>query len=209
MSQKANITLYLGGIRSGKSYHAEYRAKAHGRGPVIYVATADKDQNDPSMQARIDRHTERRPEHWQTLECPMELGKHLAKALEDCGLDNNKSVEDAQHSKLLPPDCPTILIDCVTLWVSNILLSQPDPLDILAIEKIVAQEVDDLLQLTKSTRCRWIIVSSETGLGGIAQSPIERVFNDALGLANRRLARAAKRAFLIVAGRFLRLEELE
>ena len=102
---------------------------------------------------------------------------------------------------------PTILIDCVTLWVSNILFALPDPEDLTAFETAVRTEVNALLALMERSNCRWILVSGETGLGGIEPTRLGRNYCDGLGLANQLIAAQAREAFLIVAGRLLKLEE--
>jgi len=104
---------------------------------------------------------------------------------------------------------PTILLDCVTLWMSNILFALDDPQDAAAFETSLTEEVDELLHVMRAFPCRWVLVSGETGLGGIRAERLARVFDDGLGLANQMLAAQARDAFLVVAGRCLRLEKLE
>ena len=77
MMEKTELTLYLGGTRSGKSARAEAQALRTG-GPVLYVATAEVRPDDPSMHERIRRHRDRRPPHWSTLECPLHLAKRIS-----------------------------------------------------------------------------------------------------------------------------------
>ena len=102
---------------------------------------------------------------------------------------------------------PTILIDCVTLWVSNILFALPEPEDLTAFETAVRTEVNALLALMERSNCRWILVSGETGLGGIASDRISRNYCDGLGLANQLIAASARKVFLVVAGCSLVLAE--
>jgi len=191
MSLCPDITLYIGGTRSGKSAHAEQCVLKHAKGPVLYVATAESRANDPAMQARIEQHRQGRPAHWDTLECPLHLAQHIAPYLK-------------QHKA---EQRPTILLDCVTMWVSNILFSLPKPEDTQKLEDAIRKEIAPLLALAQNNTCRWVIVSGETGLGGIAPSPLERAYHDALGLANQVIAAAAQDVFLVVAGRILRLEQ--
>ena len=101
----------------------------------------------------------------------------------------------------------TILIDCVTLWVSNILFALPEPEDLTAFETAVRTEVNALLALMERSNCRWILVSGETGLGGIASDRISRNYCDGLGLANQLIAASARKVFLVVAGCSLVLAE--
>ena len=98
-------------------------------------------------------------------------------------------------------------IDCVTLWVSNILFALPEPEDLTAFETAVRTEVNALLALMERSNCRWILVSGETGLGGIASDRISRNYCDGLGLANQLIAASARKVFLVVAGCSLVLAE--
>lgn len=188
---KPDLTLYLGGTRSGKSERAEARAARLAEGPVIYAATAEA--RDAAMRERIRRHRARRPADWRTLERPLRLAEGLAEALAalPCG-----------------PKA-TVLVDCVTLWASNILFSLPDPENAPAFERAVRAEMEAFIALARASGCRFIAVSGEIGLGGVAPSPLGRVYADGLGLANRLLAEAARQAFLVVAGKIIRLEDEE
>lgn len=198
---KPDLTLYLGGTRSGKSARAEARVFERADGPVLYVATAETRPGDPSMEERIRRHRARRPENWRTLECPLRLGERIAAALAGYGVE-----EDFPGRNSNPAWAPTILLDCVTLWVSNILFSLPDPEDLIAFEDAVRHEVEALISVIRSSGCRWVVVSGETGLGGIEPTRLGRNYCDGLGLANQLIAAHAREAFLVVAGRLLRLE---
>ena len=94
----------------------------------------------------------------------------------------------------------------MTLWVSNILFSLPDPEDLRAFEAAVRAEVEALLDLIGRSGRRWVLVSGETGLGGIEPTRLGRNYHDGLGLANQLIAARAREVFLVVAGRLLRLE---
>ena len=177
-----------------KSALAEALVTAKARGPVWYLATARPLGDDPAMVERIRRHRSRRPAHWHTLECPRHPGRELAPLLAAQAAD---------------APVPTILLDCVTLWMSNILFALDDPQDAAAFETSLTEEVDELLHTMRAFPCRWVLVSGETGLGGIRAERLARVFDDGLGLANQMLAAQARDAFLVVAGRCLRLEKLE
>lgn len=102
---------------------------------------------------------------------------------------------------------PTVLLDCITLWVSNILFSLPDPEELRAFEGAVRRETEALLDVIRSSGCQWVVVSGETGLGGIEPTRLGRNYCDGLGLANQLIAAQAREAFLVVAGRLLKLEE--
>ena len=168
MMEKTELTLYLGGTRSGKSAQAEAQALRTG-GPVLYVATAEARPDDPSMHERIRRHRDRRPPHWSTLECPLHLAKRISLMFPAFFLEAAASVSPEQPPESgvgsSPKDAgeaaqerPTILIDCVTLWVSNILFALPDPEDLTAFETAVRTEVNALLALMERSNCRWILV---------------------------------------------------
>lgn len=258
---KPDLTLYLGGTRSGKSARAEARVFERAGGPVLYVATAEARPDDPSMTERIRRHRARRPGNWRTLECPLRLGERIAAALAEYGVGGgfwgqNPRGSSTQTDPMRPephngdgnaasielfPDGtpsgkkngkggaalladsplawapttiadeaaapPTVLLDCVTLWVSNILFSLPDPEDLIAFEAAVRHEAEALISVIRSSGCPWVVVSGETGLGGIEPTRLGRNYCDGLGLANQLLAAHAREAFLVVAGRLLRLEE--
>ena len=147
------------------------------------------------MALRIQKHRERRPEAWQTLECPLHLASEIAAALQVLTVQSSESSEP-----------PTILIDCVTVWVSNILRSILDSESMTSFERAIDAELTPLLALMQTSPCRWILVSGETGLGGIGASVLKRNFDDGLGMVNQRFAAVARDAFLVVAGRTLRLE---
>ena len=146
------------------------------------------------MSERIRRHRARRPDTWQTLECPLHVAESLSEALSGLPCAAGK---------------PTVLLDCVTLWVSNILFSLPDPEDLLAFEREVRTQIEALIRLARTSHCRFVLVSGETGLGGINPTPLGRIYADGLGLANRLLADASEEVFLVIAGRVLRLEREE
>lgn len=188
-----DLTLYLGGTRSGKSVHAE-REALRARGPVLYVATAQRRLEDPAMMERIRAHQKRRPEHWHTLECPLGLAEHIATFLRSPQMPSS-------------PHQPTVLIDCVTMWVTNILCSLPDPEDAVLLEKTCRKELQDLLELMDTISCHWIAVSGETGLGGIQATAMARSFCDGLGLVNQMLAARAREAWFCIAGKKLLLSD--
>ena len=190
MTDGTDITLYLGGTRSGKSVAAERHAAMDRTRRIVYVATAVARPDDASMTDRIAKHRARRPESWSVLEIPTALGSAL-----DAYLTAQREGVPA-----------TVLVDCVTMWVTNLMFGLDDPLDADRVNALVEAEVDGLCSvMARHADTRWILVSGETGLGGIAGDACTRVFTDALGLANQRLAAAAGEVFLVVAGRRLRL----
>lgn len=176
-----NLTLVLGGTRSGKSACAESLAAA--RGPnVLYIATAEVWPGNGSMEERIRRHRARRPASWETLECPRGIGHALA----------------AQPRLLAGRDA--VLLDCMTLLLTNLMATQPDPGDVTTLERAATSELGALLNAIAGSTIPWYIVSAEAGLGIVAPDAATRAFCDALGLANQQLAAAAGRVVLTVAG---------
>lgn len=168
----AHIRFILGGARSGKSTMAE--ALAAGRQRVLFVATAEG--LDEEMERRIQFHREGRPESWDTLEEP----RHL---------------EEALRPRLQQYE--VFLLDCITMWVSNLLIEQPDP---RAGEGRVLDAARSLLDMIESSEAIWILVSNEVGLGLVPASPLGRVFRDTLGRVNQTIAGRADRVTLMVAG---------
>ncbi|MBE7469621.1 MAG: bifunctional adenosylcobinamide kinase/adenosylcobinamide-phosphate guanylyltransferase [Anaerolineae bacterium] len=169
------LTLILGGARSGKSDYAEKLAAQMGR-RVLYIATAEI--GDDEMAQRIVAHRLARPADWQTLEAPRRVGAALAE------------IE-------IPPEA--LLLDCLTLLVSNILLAlenEPQP----TIETAVQAELDAILTAQVRLDAPLIVVSNEVGLGLVPPYPLGRVYRDVLGRANQYLAARAQRVIFMVAG---------
>lgn len=167
--------MILGGARSGKSDYGERLAHSLAD-DVLFVATAQAD--DEEMAARIARHRQRRPAHWRTVEAPYDLAKAI-------GSDPAR----------------VALVDCLTLLVSNLLVQMDGELDEEAAETAVAAEVDAILEAVQIADDRHvIIVSNEVGSGIVPDNRLARVYRDILGRANQRLAAAAQRVVLMVAG---------
>ncbi len=188
-----DLTLYIGGTRSGKSAKAEADA-LRDQGCVLYVATARQCPGDAAMTERIRVHRARRPSSWYTLECPLDLAANIAWTLDKL---------DAAH----PEPGRVILLDCVTMWVSNMLFDMPDPENPGLFSDICRRETEALLQLMEQRPGRWIAVSGETGLGGIHATALSRNFCDGLGLVNQLLARRARAVWFCVAGKKLLLQD--
>ena len=174
-----NMTLILGGARSGKSTYAEQLAAAEG-GPVLYVATAEA--WDEEMRVRIAAHQAQRPAHWHTLEAPRHTGAAVAATL------------------AAPPGPAVVLVDCLTLLANNVLMALPETVGEAAATGALMAEVDALLAAYAGGSASWIIVSNEVGLGIVPAYPLGRVYRDALGRANQRLAAASDQVILMVAG---------
>ncbi len=172
------LTLVLGGIRAGKSSHAQELAQAGSR--VLYVATAEA--GDEEMAARIQSHREERPADWVTLEEPL----NVVGALES-----------------LVADYDTVLIDCLTLWVSNLLLQNPADGETPA---RIQSEARRLIELYERSDASWIVVSNEVGLGVIPPTKLGRDYADALGRVNQQFAAAADDVIVMFAGLPLELK---
>jgi adenosylcobinamide kinase/adenosylcobinamide-phosphate guanylyltransferase len=163
--------LVLGGARSGKSRHAEDVVSASGL-KRIYIATAET--RDGEMVERVRLHQVRRGEGWRTVEEPL--------ALVDC-LMREASPAHA------------ILVDCLTLWISNLMFAEAD------VEAAVA-ELAAALPSLQGTVC---LVSNEVGLGIVPDNALARRFRDFAGLANQRLAAVCDEVVFVAAGLPLRL----
>ncbi len=166
------IELVLGGARSGKSRYAEQQAIASGL-QVVYIATAEA--GDEEMQARIAHHRQHRPEHWLTVEQPV----YLAQAIQE-----NAS----------PQHC--ILVDCLTLWLCNVLFDKQGELQS---ERYQCQS-GALLATLSECQQRVILVSNEIGLGVVAADAMTRRFVDEAGFLHQKIAQISHRVVLVTAG---------
>jgi adenosylcobinamide kinase/adenosylcobinamide-phosphate guanylyltransferase len=162
----SRLTFVIGGARSGKSRHAE-ELIARADPPWVYVATAQA--LDDEMRERIDHHRRRRDARWQTIEAPLELPQAIV-ALGDGG--------------------PPVLIDCLTLWLSNVLLADAD----------LTTSCDNLIATLAAAPGPVVVVSNEVGLGIVPDTPLGRRFRDAQGRLNQRVAAIADRVVLLAAG---------
>ena len=172
------LTLVLGGVRAGKSSYAQRLASNSKR--VLFVATAEA--GDQEMEVRIRAHRESRSEDWDTLEEPIDLVNALAPLLHRYD---------------------TVLLDCMTLWVSNLLLwnqgPKPGLVDILS-------ETKRLLGLYEESDATWIVVSNEVGLGVVPATELGRTYADELGRVNQIVAAAADEVYFMAAGLPLRVK---
>jgi adenosylcobinamide kinase/adenosylcobinamide-phosphate guanylyltransferase len=172
----SKITLILGGARSGKSFHAQELAEGSGKS-VTFLATAQA--LDDEMTARIQRHRAERPAHWKTLEIPRGLASHLEQIWSE-----------------------VVILDCVTLLVTNLLMQsvKEDLVDEAPFMQAIQEEVDGLLAVLRTKEQHWLIISNEVGLGLVPPYQMGRVFRDGLGWANQKLAREADQVIFMVAG---------
>ncbi len=168
------ITFLVGGARSGKSSLAVELGRRH-RGPVVFVATCAPLDDD--LAARIARHRQERPD-WPTIEEPVELASAVAKADRDA----------------------LVLVDCLTLWVSNLMLRGDDEPEVTG---AAGEFVGALLDRTGPA----VVVSNEVGSGVHPEGELGRRYRDLLGRVNQIVAAAADSTLLVVAGRVLRLED--
>ncbi len=176
------LILILGGARSGKSSFAEQLAANSGRS-VAFIATATA--SDDEMRERIARHRASRPPEWYTLEEPLDLAGAVRAA---------SNLADV------------LLLDCITLWLANWFAQQHGtseeeefaPLS----DEGALKEVEALLNTLNmlAPNKTLIVISNEVGLGIVPAYPLGRVYRDTLGYINQRLARAAERVYLMVAG---------
>ncbi|MBX3014240.1 MAG: bifunctional adenosylcobinamide kinase/adenosylcobinamide-phosphate guanylyltransferase [Caldilineaceae bacterium] len=172
------LTLILGGARSGKSSHAETLAAACGQ-QILYVATAQA--WDEEMALRIANHRAQRPPNWFTLEAPRAIGPAIMAACQA----NAPEV---------------ILVDCLTLLASNVLITLPESATEAEATAALMEEVGGLLAAYAQSTIPWFIVSNEVGLGIVPAYPLGRLYRDALGRANQRLAAVADEVRFMVAG---------
>ena len=170
------LTFILGGARSGKSAHAQKLAHEHGGEDVLFIATAQA--LDDEMRARIEAHRRDRPAAWRTLEAPRHSGEAIARAGASA----------------------IVLVDCLTLLVSNVVLALPESASAAQAEAAAVAEVDELLATYRRGTASWIVISNEVGLGLVPPYPVGRTYRDALGRANQRLAAEADEVLFMVAG---------
>jgi adenosylcobinamide kinase / adenosylcobinamide-phosphate guanylyltransferase len=186
------LTLVLGGARSGKSRYAQSLCKSSIY--VIYIATAHAgaDADDHEMRERIARHRADRPAEWQTVEEPLDLSRAVRQS----------------------PVEATLLIDCITVWISNLMWEFREK-PAAEQEKLILEEVDDLIDAVRlraeksmamGTAGEVVIVSNEVGGGLVPEHRVARAFRDLQGFANQRLAQAADNVVFILSGLPLRLK---
>ena len=175
------LTLVLGGVRAGKS---SYSLKLAARGQrVLFVATAEA--GDQDMKSRIEAHRKARPPHWDTLEEPVDLVAALTPLLHRYD---------------------TVLLDCLTLWVSNLLLREND---LASARGKVLPEAQRLLDLYHRNSASWVVVSNEVGLGVVPPNELGRVYADELGRVNQAVAAEADEVYFMAAGLPLLLKASE
>lgn len=176
------LIMVTGGARSGKSTFAEESAKGLGKN-ILYIATST--DFDEEMKERIKRHRRQRPPEWDTVEAYKGMDVVLAGRL------NGREV---------------VLLDCITIMVSNIMLEKamdwdgicPD--EISSVEDNVKDEIDKLINVVKAADIPFIIVTNELGMGVVPPYELGRAIRDIAGRANQMLAKAADEVYLCVSG---------
>ncbi|NKF21005.1 bifunctional adenosylcobinamide kinase/adenosylcobinamide-phosphate guanylyltransferase [Solimonas marina] len=164
-------TLILGGVRSGKSRFAEQQAIAAHGDAVTYIATAREMSGDAEFAARIAAHRTRRPAAWRSVEAPVALATALR--------------VHADHGRAL-------IVDCLTLWLTNLLCADD--------ETLLARERDALLATLPQLPGTVLLVGNETGLGVVPLGALTRRYVDEAGVLHQQLAALSSRVIFTVAG---------
>jgi adenosylcobinamide kinase/adenosylcobinamide-phosphate guanylyltransferase len=181
--------LFLGGARSGKSTMAEQAAsewlRTNPHGKVVYIATAQT--LDEEMQQRVAYHQQSRPANWELIEEPLALAELLD-----------------QYKQSVTPNAPVcMLVDCLTLWLSN-QLCQVDVADDSVLANHAAndtkQTINQLVASVEMFPGTLLLVSNEVGSGIVPLGKLSRVFQDLSGMMNQRLAQVSDKVTLVVAG---------
>ncbi|MBX9686449.1 MAG: bifunctional adenosylcobinamide kinase/adenosylcobinamide-phosphate guanylyltransferase [Candidatus Obscuribacterales bacterium] len=195
-----NLTLITGGVRSGKSLLAEDLA-SKGKCPVYYFASMRIYEKDPEQLRRLELHRKRRPADWITVEAPSKA---------------------EQAIEALPDGKACVIFDCVSLYITNILVAtiggaehdqamentgKEENDDPYRNEAKVKQAIENLLNsMEKAKDKEFIIVSNEVGWGVVPESALGRAFRDLLGLSNQRIAERAESVILTISGLPLKLK---
>ena len=159
------ISFFIGGARSGKSKSAEMHTLRFGS-PATYIATCEV--LDKEMAQRVEKHQARRGENWSTLFTPFNL---------------------ADEIKKVGSNGP-ILVDCLTLWLSNHLLKN----------NALEREIDELTNSLKNSKSNIVLVSNEVGTGIVPDNALARKFRDSAGLMNQKIASVSDEVYWVVAG---------
>ncbi len=168
--QDSRVTFIVGGARSGKSWLSQKLGESV-PGKRLFIATAQP--LDDEMEKRIESHKVSRGKNWKTAEEPVAISKVVSENEKEYGL---------------------ILIDCLTVWVSNLLERFDQD------EKKILEEVKRLAEAIKESGGRFIIVSNEVGMGIVPENKMARQFRELLGIVNQRMAELSDRVILMVSG---------
>ncbi len=171
------LILITGGARSGKSSFAEKYTAKYGK-KVAYIATSQI--CDKEMEFRVRLHRERRPDCWQTYEAPFAAHRAVAEAA--------------------AAGCDMLLMDCLTVYVSNLLCSVEDIEDSVQNYQLLQQRCNELIEAVRGSECTLVLVTNEVGAGIVPANRLAREFRDLAGLANQIMAGAAEEVYLVAAG---------
>ena len=164
------IIFVIGGCRSGKSTYALQTAEKVPAERKIFIATCVPQDNE--MKQRVARHQKERSQNWVTVEEPL----HLPEAI----LENS-------------PKADVMLVDCLTLWVSNLLMETDD-------EEKLEEAISQLIDTLEKATCPIVLVSNEVGTGIVPENRLARQYRDIIGLANQAVAKTAGKVIWMVAG---------
>ena len=162
------LTLVLGGTRSGKSRYAIELAKSHRK--VAFIATCQA--RDREMRERVQKHRRERPPDWKTFEEPLEVSSLIRK---------------------IHKDFQVVVLDCLTLLVSNFMLAGFK-------EDKIQKKIQQLLGSIETSRCKWILISNEVGSGVVPTNRLARRFRDIAGAVNQWVAEQSDRVIFMVSG---------
>ncbi len=174
-----SVHLILGGARSGKSSFAETDVKQRREGKALhYVATAIA--FDQEMQKRIQHHQQRRDGSWQEHECPLQLAQLISCFTAD----------------------DIVLVDCLTLWLNNVIFEQGEAVQ----DDTIRSKVDELVAALANNSAHIVLVSNEVGLGVVPMGEVTRLFVDHAGWMNQALAKVADEVTFVAAGLPMKLK---
>jgi len=165
-----NHTLVIGGCRSGKSGHALHLADRISTANKYFLATCIPE--DDEMQQRVFRHQTERGLDWTAVETPVSLPE---------------TIKDMSHK------ADVLLVDCLTLWVSNLMMTYPDA-------DAVSSSVDSLAESLRNAACPVFLVTNDVGSGVVPDNFLARQFRDAVGMTNQRIASCVNEVIWMVAG---------
>ena len=170
------IVLVTGGARSGKSSFAEKYVATHGE-KIAYIATAQV--YDEEMRYRVNLHKDRRPENWKCIEAPY---------LAEFAIENSTKTNDI------------ILFDCLTLYVTNLLLSENAPSSMKERFNYVKEAIERIIEVSQKTDANIVFVTNEVGMSIVPENNLAREFRDLAGIANQMIAAVADEVYLVISG---------
>ncbi len=178
----SRLILVTGGARSGKSSYAEELCRAQNNS-TAYIATSVPFDED--FKERVKKHQQRRPSEWKTYEIYEDVYKEI---------------------EIIAKVHQTVLLDCVTLMVNNLMFKENIDYDtcsqevIDAIESKIKQQVASLLEAIEGTSLYFVAVTNEIGLSPVADNRLTRIYTDIIGRINQQFAKSAQEVYLVVSG---------